>query len=111
MTTILNRLNCVENTNFDNDMSVRVFSTVHIRTQQRTAKKCLTIIEGLPSDLDQKKILRFLRKALNTNGAVIQDEKTMNDIIQLQGDIKKKVHEKLLEWKVLDKDDIVILHG
>lgn len=113
MTTILNKTKCVENTDFDldNDMSTRLFSTVHIRTQQRTGKKSLTIIEGLPGDLDQKKILKFLRKVFNTNGAVIKDERTMSDIIQLQGDIKKKVHEKLLEWKVLDKDDIVILHG
>lgn len=113
MTTILNKTFNVENTDFDidNDASVRLFSTVHFRTQQRTGKKCLTIIEGLPGDLDQKKILKFLRKVFNTNGAIIKDEKTMSDIIQLQGDIKKKVYEKLLEWKVLDKDDIVIMHG
>lgn len=28
---------------------------IHIRVQQRTSRKSITIIEGLPSDLDLKK--------------------------------------------------------
>ena len=38
-------------------------SDVHIRVQQRNGRKCVTTIQGLAEDLDQKKICKFFRKA------------------------------------------------
>ena len=39
------------------------FSDVHIRVQQRNGRKCVTTIQGLAEDLDQKKICKYFRKA------------------------------------------------
>jgi translation initiation factor SUI1 len=96
------------------DNEIKSHSVVHIRKQQRTAKKTFTIIEGLAEDLDQKKILKFLRKELNTNGAVLkvdENDKNSNDIIQLQGDCRQKIKNILLLWNICDKDDIILIHG
>ena len=47
---------------------------IHLHYQQRTARKCLTIIQGLPDDLDFKKILRAYKKLFNCNGTIVEDE-------------------------------------
>ena len=35
---------------------------IHLRIQQRNGRKCITLIQGLPDDLDLKKILKALKK-------------------------------------------------
>lgn len=37
-------------------------SNVHIRVQQRRGRKCVTTVAGLATDLDLKKILRYIKK-------------------------------------------------
>ena len=39
------------------------YSLVHVRIQARTARKSLTLIEGMPQDIDLKKVLRYFKKA------------------------------------------------
>jgi translation initiation factor 1 len=82
---------------------------VHIRIQQRNGKKCLTLISGIANDLDLHKIMRYLKKMYNTNGNVLSNPQ-YGEIIQLQGDQRKNVHDALIEWKIAEKCDIRV-HG
>lgn len=47
---------------------------VHLHFQQRTSRKCLTLIQGLPEDLDFKKIVRQFKKAWCCNGTIVEHE-------------------------------------
>lgn len=82
---------------------------VHIRIQQRNGKKCLTLISGIAHDLDLHKIMRYLKKMYNTNGNVLSDTQ-YGEVIQLQGDQRKNVHDAFIEWKIAEKSDIRV-HG
>mmetsp|Transcript_42356 Transcript_42356/g.64998 ORF Transcript_42356/g.64998 Transcript_42356/m.64998 type:complete len:107 (+) Transcript_42356:29-349(+) len=55
---------------------------VHIQFQQRTTRKGMTIIQGLPDDLDFKKIVRHMKKVWNCNGTVINNQE-WGQVIQL----------------------------
>lgn len=77
--------------------------------QQRTTRKCLTIVQGLPDDLDFKKILRQFKKAWCCNGSIIEQEEWGN-VIQLQGDHRREISKFLIEEGLASKDMIKI-HG
>lgn len=47
---------------------------VHLHFQQRTTRKCLTLVQGLPDDLDLKKILRAFKKAWCCNGTCVEHD-------------------------------------
>jgi len=84
-------------------------SIVHIRTKQRSGKKSTTIIEGLAEDLDLPKILKALKKTLNTNGSVLEDEE-FGGIINIQGDQRTAVAQFLCKYHICEPDEIKI-HG
>ena len=84
-------------------------SGVHIRTKQRSGKKSTTIIEGLAEDLDLPKILKALKKTLNTNGSVLEDEE-FGGIINIQGDQRTAVAQFLCKYHICEPDEIKI-HG
>jgi translation initiation factor 1 len=110
-----NILDGILNNNLDFDKNEndknRPISNVHIRIQQRNGRKRLTIIEGLANDLDTRKILKYLKKSLNTNGSVLTDNNG-NEIIQLQGDKKDEIVSFLKKYKVVDENDPeIIIHG
>ncbi|CDW81435.1 translation initiation factor [Stylonychia lemnae] len=84
-------------------------NVIHLHYQQRTARKCLTIIQGLPDDLDYKKILRAYKKLFNCSGTIVEDEE-MGTVIQLQGDKRKDVAKFLLEEGIATIEEIKI-HG
>ena len=90
------------------DTRQRPLSNIHIRVQQRAGTKAFTIIEGLASDLDIKKILRALKKTLKTGGSVIKNSKGNEDdlfeIIQLQGDHRIAIKSFLTRYKIWEKD-------
>jgi translation initiation factor 1 len=67
---------------------------VYIKIQPRSGRKNLTIIYGLAVDLDLKKILKFLKKTLNCNGVLLDDEE-FGKILQLQGNHKDFIKEFL----------------
>jgi len=86
---------------------------IHLRTQQRNGRKCITIVEGLDEDLDIKRIARAMRKGFNCNGSV-EDDETYGSIIKLQGDQRENVAQWLLDQKILTKqeaDERIVKHG
>ncbi len=58
----------------DDKQKKRKHNLVHLKFQQRTTRKCLTLVQGLPDDLDLKKILRSFKKAWCCNGTTVEDE-------------------------------------
>jgi len=84
-------------------------SDVHIRIQQRNGRKCVTTIQGLAIDLDQKKICKYFRKAHNTNGSVLKSKEGGN-IIQVQGDQREAFKEFLTTYQMCKAEEIKI-HG
>ena len=77
--------------------------------QQRTTRKCLTIVQGLPDDLDDKKLLRAFKKMFHCNGTVVEDEEK-GLIIQLQGDFRRVLAQFFIEEGIATKEEIKI-HG
>jgi translation initiation factor 1 len=82
---------------------------VHIRVQKRTGRKTLTTIQGLPDDLDFKKILKALKKEFCCNGTIVDDQE-LGKIIQLSGDQRESVSKFLIEEGLSTKSAIKI-HG
>ncbi len=80
---------------------------VHLRFQQRTVHKGYTIIEGMPEDIDCKKILKHFKKQLSCNGALKKDTNNPDsNIILLQGDHRDDVEKFLLEEGIVSKEEI-----
>ncbi len=94
---------------FNVDAKEKDSSKVHVRIQQRSGRKCLTIIQGLATDLDAGKIARYLKKTFQCSGAVMQDEE-FGEIIQLSGDQRANVREFFVDQEICQEDQIVI-HG
>ncbi|BFZ64573.1 Eukaryotic translation initiation factor eIF-1 [Saitoella coloradoensis] len=84
-------------------------SYIHIRIQQRNGRKTLTTVQGLPTEYDQKRILKALKKDFACNGSIVKDEEH-GEVIQLQGDQRVKVMEFLTGQLGLQKKSIKI-HG
>ena len=83
--------------------------SIHIRIQQRNGRKSWTTVEGIPEDLDKKKILKYLRKCFSTNGTVITDNDG-REIIILQGDQRNNVYTSFINWNISEKQHLHI-HG
>jgi translation initiation factor 1 len=69
---------------------------IHIRIQQRNGRKTLTTLQGLPKDIDAKKLLKAFKKEFACNGTLVDDEE-MGQVIQLQGDQRTKISTFLTE--------------
>eukprot|EP00808_Paulinella_micropora_P030531 g64453.t1 len=82
---------------------------VHIRNQQRSGRKSLTLISGLPDDLNLQKIVKVMRKMFNTNGTILKDDEGL-EVIQIQGDRRKDALDFLVKYKVAEKECIKV-HG
>jgi translation initiation factor 1 len=80
-----------------------------IRVQQRRGKKTITTVQGLPAQLDQKKILKAFKKIFACNGNIVDDEE-MGEVIQLQGDHRDKICTFLVEEQISKAENIKI-HG
>lgn len=83
---------------------------IHLRIQQRNGKKCITIISGLPTDLDQKRVCKHMRKTFCCNGSLDDDEEH-GTIIQLQGDQRINVKEWLLFNEIVKDESYIVIHG
>ena len=91
----------------DENKKKEVAYCVHLRYQQRTTYKGYTIIEGMPGDIDCKRVLRHFKKTLSCNGALKKDPKNPDsNIILLQGDHRDDVEKFLLEEGIVSKDEI-----
>ena len=82
---------------------------VHIRIQQRNAKKTITTIEGLDSSIDLKKLVKYIKKIFNCNGCIYTTDEE-NKIIQLQGDQRDNIKNFLIKENIISKDFIKV-HG
>eukprot|EP01129_Flabellula_baltica_P003916 TRINITY_DN13658_c0_g1_i1.p1 TRINITY_DN13658_c0_g1~~TRINITY_DN13658_c0_g1_i1.p1 ORF type:complete len:118 (-),score=25.06 TRINITY_DN13658_c0_g1_i1:37-369(-) len=82
---------------------------VHIRAQQRNARKWITSCAGLDQSLNFKRVLRALRKLNSCNGNIVKD-KNLGNILQLQGDHRHDIYDFLVATKLVPAEKITI-HG
>ncbi|KAI8973715.1 translation initiation factor SUI1 [Mycotypha africana] len=82
---------------------------LHLRIQQRNGRKTLTTLQGLPKEIDTKRLLKAVKKAFACNGTVVEDEEH-GEIIQMQGDQRQKMAEFLVSEGIAKKSDIKV-HG
>ena len=78
---------------------------VHIRTQQRNGKKCITLIQNMPAEYDLKKLVKALRKTYACNGAVVEHN-IYGEVIILQGDKRMSIHEFLTKVGLVKTENI-----
>lgn len=82
---------------------------VHIRIQQRNGRKSLTTVQGLPDEVDMKRVLQALKKKFCCNGTIINDPES-GSVFQLQGDQRGNVLEFLTTEGIYPKENIKV-HG
>ncbi|KAI9362329.1 translation initiation factor SUI1 [Pilaira anomala] len=82
---------------------------LHLRIQQRNGRKTLTTLQGLPKEIDSKRLLKAVKKAFACNGTVVEDEEH-GEIIQMQGDQRMKMAEFLVSEGIAKKAEIKV-HG
>jgi translation initiation factor SUI1 len=85
---------------------------IHVRFQ-KTGPRSITIVEGLDTDLDQKRIAKSMKKAFSCSSSIHKDADG-NEVIQLQGDQRESVKVWLLEKEILTEKEAterLILHG
>ncbi len=82
---------------------------IHIRFQQVSGKRSLTLLEGLDASLDLDKICSAMRKAFACNGTVQE-----NTIIQLQGDHRENIRRWLIDQCIYSAKELkerLVIHG
>ncbi len=82
---------------------------IHIRIQQRNAKKTITTVEGLDTSIDIKKLIKYIKKIFNCNGSIIKMDDNI-DIIQLQGDQRENIKKFLIKENII-AEDFIKIHG
>eukprot|EP00762_Andalucia_godoyi_P001727 ANDGO_07043.mRNA.1 Protein translation factor SUI1 len=93
----------------DDELAVDGGNKVHIRIQKRNGRKSVTTVQGLPQGIDFNRILRVLKKNLNCNGTVNEDE-TAGKVLQLQGDQRQSILDFLVNEEIVKRENVV-LHG
>jgi translation initiation factor 1 len=92
------------------DENTSTTNYVHVRLQKRNNRKCLTIVEGMPKDIDLKKVIRYFKKAFSCNGTIVNNQDTDDKVIQLTGDNRKEV-EKFLKEECIVPENCIKVHG
>lgn len=85
---------------------------IHVRMNKQ-GSRFITMIEGLDSDLDQRRIAKAMKKAFSCS-TTVQKDKAGNDVILLQGDHRMHVKEWLLVQEILttkEATERLVLHG
>ena len=90
---------------FDEDELV--IKNIYIKYVKRNGAKCITLVEGLESDLDIKALTKAFKKQFNCN-ASIQKDKYDYDVIQLSGDQRNNVKNFLIEQEIKNPFEIII---
>eukprot|EP01084_Bolivina_argentea_P256700 432291_1 len=84
---------------------------VHLYYQQRTGRKGMTTIVGLPQNLNFSKLLKKMKKKWSSGGTILKDDADeIGPVIKLNGDFRDKVKAFLVEQYIVDKDQIT-KHG
>jgi len=82
---------------------------IHIRLQQRTTKKYITIIEGMSENTELKKIIKLMKKKFVCNGTILKNDDN-EKILNLSGDQRHKVKEFLVNYNISKENDVIV-HG
>ena len=85
---------------------------IHLRAQQRTSRKFITIIQGLDNinqQVDYKELLKKLKKKLCCNGCIV-DHKEYGEVLQLQGDFREDIKKILMKKYEIESKNIEV-HG
>jgi len=93
------------------DTDIKPTQVVHVRISQRTARAKITTIEGLPNDIDHKKLCQFMQKEFNCGKGKVEKTDDFGTIIQLSGDQREKVAKFLVREGIVDKKSSVKIHG
>lgn len=105
--------NDINNIEFDNKVEIddnfRLLDVVHIRIQQRTGKKVITIIQGLDAKIPRKDLIKKF-KTMYACGGHIANDKEFGEVIQLTGDQRFKVRDYMVNNNIVDSDKVEI-HG
>jgi translation initiation factor 1 len=91
------------------DQDNEITHKIHLRCQARNGRKCISTIQGLPADIELKKMLKTFKKKFSCNGSIKEDTE-LGNIIQLSGDQRANIKDYLVTNKLVDKDNIV-KHG
>lgn len=93
---------------FDNEEEYEI-QIVHIWLRQRNGKKCVTEVNGLATDLNLNKIMKFWRKDFHCSVSKSLNE-DKEKIIKLQGDKRELILQFLILENIISKANIKI-HG
>ena len=110
------------NTNFGFGISdeddLKTVQKVHLRLQKRNNRKCWTIVEHIPTDLNLKKILKYMKKELSCNGHLKYEESKSDDpkdkgepVLVFQGDHRDTIKSFLIEKKICASNNEIVVHG
>lgn len=90
------------------------WSKVHLRIQKRNGRQHITTVTGLAPDLDEKRILKALKKKFSCNGSMqFEKDKNGNErfvALQLTGDQRDNVKDFLISEEICAEEQI-INHG
>merc|ERR1712151_342022 len=93
---------------FGNETNIQ--QIIHISIEQRTTRKCLTVVNGIPEDIDLHKVLKAWKKIFNCNGSVRMNQKLGKESIGLSGDHREEICDFLIHEGIGTKEFIKI-HG
>uniref|UniRef100_A0A6C0EMN3 SUI1 domain-containing protein n=1 Tax=viral metagenome TaxID=1070528 RepID=A0A6C0EMN3_9ZZZZ len=82
---------------------------MHVRIQQRTGRKNITILQGISLELDIKNILKDMKKQFSCGGSVQRDENDL-PVVVLFGDQRQNILSYFITHDLATRDDFV-LHG
>ena len=82
---------------------------VHLWLRQRGGRKCIKEVNGLASDLNLKKIMKYWKIEFHVSVSKIFNDKG-EKFIRLQGDQRDNVFRFLINEKIIQKEYIKI-HG
>ena len=105
--------NDINNIDFEDGVetadNLKLLDSVHIRIQQRTGKKVITIIQGLDAKVPRKELIKKF-KTMYACGGHIADDEEFGEVIQLTGDQRFKVRDYLVDNNLVEADKVEI-HG
>ena len=102
-------LNSVKCDEAFNEVENYAIEEVHIWLRQRTTRKYITDVQGLASDLNLNKIMKYWRHEFHCSVTKTLN-KNKEKIIRLQGDKRDQVDHFLINEKIIAKEHIKI-HG
>lgn len=82
---------------------------IHIRIQQRTTRKKITICEGLPSNIIFSKVIRALRHNFHCNVSLVDDPEH-GKVLKMQGNHVQNLVDFLTETR-LGLPSQIKIHG